>query len=318
MSTNRNEVIDIMKGIAIILVIVGHLQGIFYIHETIYSFHMPLFFTLAGYFFSPKNSIIEGIKKDARRLLIPYITVIFIILTYSIILHVILRHNFTELLQSGALLLFFFPKGVSLGGIQGPITPVWFLISLFWCKTIFRISYKYIEKPFVYILIVAIIGEFVDVDIPFGILQGITACFFYGMGYLLKERRTLVNHWYLKILIIVVWVICVIWKCTNTEGGYVLTLLGLVGALGGTYFTYLCSKEIQRIHRLSNFLQWFGINSMIVLCVHSLERHIPVWDMLHIYNNGLLLVCKIGLSCIFIVLCYRFKITRYIFKLTRE
>lgn len=60
--SNRNLYIDIVKGIAIILVVYGYcieyysteyLNGNFFysdlIHKIIYSFHMPLFMLVSGY-----------------------------------------------------------------------------------------------------------------------------------------------------------------------------------------------------------------------------------------------------------------------------
>lgn len=44
MNKNRNETIDIMKGIGIILVMLGH-QNL-PINTLIYSFHMPLYFII--------------------------------------------------------------------------------------------------------------------------------------------------------------------------------------------------------------------------------------------------------------------------------
>lgn len=51
-SKKRDASIDIMKGILIILVIVGHMTDISNsLRGMIYSFHMPAFFILAGCFF---------------------------------------------------------------------------------------------------------------------------------------------------------------------------------------------------------------------------------------------------------------------------
>ena len=51
----RIEWIDICRGLAIILVIIGHSNletGMaFNLKSIIYSFHMPLFFVLSGYLF---------------------------------------------------------------------------------------------------------------------------------------------------------------------------------------------------------------------------------------------------------------------------
>lgn len=87
MAVTRNDTIDIMKGIGITLVIIGHMQDSFCLHKFIFSFHMPLFFILAGYFFSPREGVKEGLVKDVRRLLVPYFSVILLLLIYSIFTH---------------------------------------------------------------------------------------------------------------------------------------------------------------------------------------------------------------------------------------
>ncbi len=51
---SRIEWVDIAKGIGIILVIIGHVNTFnSSVKEWIYSFHMPLFFILAGVTISP-------------------------------------------------------------------------------------------------------------------------------------------------------------------------------------------------------------------------------------------------------------------------
>ncbi len=50
MSEKRIEWIDVLKGIGIILVILGHTHVLF--RTYIFSFHMPLFFFISGYLFT--------------------------------------------------------------------------------------------------------------------------------------------------------------------------------------------------------------------------------------------------------------------------
>lgn len=50
----RNTVISITKAIAIILMVIGHAEAPGLITGAIYTFHMPVFFITAGYFFSRK------------------------------------------------------------------------------------------------------------------------------------------------------------------------------------------------------------------------------------------------------------------------
>lgn len=49
----RDKSIDIARGLAIILVVVGHSGINQYFWNLIYFFHMPLFFFISGCFFRP-------------------------------------------------------------------------------------------------------------------------------------------------------------------------------------------------------------------------------------------------------------------------
>ena len=52
----RNEAIDILKGIGIILVLTAHsLEG--FVSKFAYTFHMPLFFIVTGLFISYFDSV---------------------------------------------------------------------------------------------------------------------------------------------------------------------------------------------------------------------------------------------------------------------
>lgn len=79
---------DILKGILIVLVVAGHVIGLHYktnmedywnnpIITFIYSFHMPLFLAISGFFmgFGRQLSFIDFLKKKSKRLLYPIITI---------------------------------------------------------------------------------------------------------------------------------------------------------------------------------------------------------------------------------------------------
>jgi fucose 4-O-acetylase-like acetyltransferase len=52
----RNYTISICKGIAIILMVIGHAEAPELLTNFIYTFHMPLFFITAGYFFTLRHA----------------------------------------------------------------------------------------------------------------------------------------------------------------------------------------------------------------------------------------------------------------------
>ncbi len=58
--------IDVTKGIAILLVILGHSLVGLKINDYIFAFHMPVFFITSGILFRPK-SIPAVIKKNAPK-----------------------------------------------------------------------------------------------------------------------------------------------------------------------------------------------------------------------------------------------------------
>lgn len=67
----RNQAIDIAKGLGILLVFLGHLPLPYWLINTRYFFHMPLFVALSGYF-SKKQDIRNTLKKSTVKIALPY------------------------------------------------------------------------------------------------------------------------------------------------------------------------------------------------------------------------------------------------------
>lgn len=82
--SKRLNYIDQLKGFAILLVVAGHvLEFCLYpgkssfLHDVIYSFHMPLFAFLSGLVFtslSAKRQVGKKLQKQSYRLLVPFLT----------------------------------------------------------------------------------------------------------------------------------------------------------------------------------------------------------------------------------------------------
>ncbi len=68
---NRVKWLDMVKGFGIILVVYGH--NFPFLEKYIYTFHMPLFFLLAGIFHPPKINW-TNIKQRLNRIILPYIS----------------------------------------------------------------------------------------------------------------------------------------------------------------------------------------------------------------------------------------------------
>lgn len=71
----RNTAISISKGIAIILMVMGHANCPGQLNTFIYEFHMPLFFISAGFFFSTRyiNEEATFVKRRIKGLYLPFV-----------------------------------------------------------------------------------------------------------------------------------------------------------------------------------------------------------------------------------------------------
>lgn len=91
----RVEWIDAAKGIGILFVFLGHLVEKSWPGIWAYSFHLPLFFFLSGYLFSVKNDFKSFLKKKAKSLLIPYVTMGLVICVFDALWnHLLTKSNF--------------------------------------------------------------------------------------------------------------------------------------------------------------------------------------------------------------------------------
>ena len=85
---NRVSWIDISKGIAIILVVLGHSIQSYgndndVLFKCIYSFHMPAFFVVSGLTFKWADDFKTYIKRKAKVLLLPYVGFVMITFFYN-------------------------------------------------------------------------------------------------------------------------------------------------------------------------------------------------------------------------------------------
>lgn len=87
--------------------------------ETLYPWHVPLFFFLSGYFWSENRTLKSEVGNRAKSLLVPYLFWLIVIAAWSIIqLEVIGPSTFSRLLLGGSRL-------------TGPFAAFWFVTALF-------------------------------------------------------------------------------------------------------------------------------------------------------------------------------------------
>lgn len=116
--------IDVLKGIAIILVVYGHNCTD---NSFVQAFHMPLFFLLSGFLFSPKPAPIY-FRRSVARLVVPYI-VFIIVISLPQLASLALHGN---LMGGGKYLIIYALYGGAY--LKGPYAVFWF-VSVLWMST---------------------------------------------------------------------------------------------------------------------------------------------------------------------------------------
>lgn len=282
--------IDYSRLIGVFLVILGHIP--FLNHNIgcyIYSFHMPLFFILSGYLEKGKTvDLKESIKKDARYLLIPYVSFYIIAYVWWLIQKFIHSNDiltFKEVVVRPILGLFLgewynTPFSIMIN------TPLWFLLCLFICKVLFKYS-LWVSKNYhwclFFINILAIVLVFImhqfNIDLYFSIDSAIMALPFYSFGYFFKFIDINKFSIWLNILLSFVCLIIVgilsDWNgrvdiADFTYGNNILVfyIAGIAGSLGVIYFALLFENKQNAL------LLYLGQNTLIIFALHGIVNPI--------------------------------------------
>ncbi|MCX7698058.1 MAG: acyltransferase family protein, partial [Candidatus Goldbacteria bacterium] len=191
----REQWIDNLKGIGIIFIIFGHsISCPDFLIDYFFSFHVPLFFFIAGLNFN--TSLLEDfrifLKKRIKRLLIPYM--FFNLLSYGFW---VIRVKFFDSPQEVPLIRPLF--GILYGNGHNKWLihnePLWFFVCLFVTQVFLFIILKFTKTKHSIIIILSIFAMFSYLDskylrirLPWSIDIAFNAVVFSGIGYMLKEH----------------------------------------------------------------------------------------------------------------------------------
>ena len=313
----RDDTIDIMKGIGIVAVIVGHMSVVPFTpyRNIIFSFHMPLFFILAGYFFRPNHDLRRKCRKDFQRLVIPYLFTASILLLFDI-LHAFVKKDVS--IGINGVVSALYGSGSNhdspiLGNVPH-VGAIWFLLALFWCRVVYNIISCKTHNTLLVAGVVAVLATLTDryfINLPFAILPGLSAMMFYLIGDWLRNHR--LSNFVIAICLIC-WIISVLYShISMVSCHYELYPIDILGACGGTAFIYWISKFVSKT-KLNTAFIWLGVNSLVILCFHLIELNCRLCKHLHIpYLFYYQFPVKLVFCILMTWLCYKFKITRRVF-----
>ena len=306
-AAGRLRFIDIAKGISIICIILGHL-GIHNITRVVFTFHVPIFFLITGYFVNTKDSVPDFAQKKARSLLVPYYVTSLIMIAIAAVLglrdgsalHNIKLWTYAALYASG-------------GRYDQPfyikeIGAIWFLWASFWGCLFLRISLGL--RPRRRIAMIAalfVLGYFSPrlFWFPLSIQAGACAAAFMYLGHLFRtEERVLLGlsseaKTFAALAALCTWAMFIkdfqsFWLVSCDFGRGIVDIFGCICAcsivLLGSYFldqmapassvdgnaASKYSPSAWASH-LAGGLAYIGKYSLLVLRIHIVELNFLPW-----------------------------------------
>lgn len=189
--SSRNQIIDIAKGIGILLVVYGHC-GLPFSGSLILYFHMPLFFFLSGWTFKENDTVKDFIIKRIRRLYLPFVLInAFFLFLNPILFSMGFEKNkfgYTEILTNAA-------KIISFQNCEPIVSQCWYLLGLFSVSILFKIIHTVVgeKKSVIIYTFFAVLGILMvhsDIRFQYGncdlLNVVLISSVFFMAGYLVK------------------------------------------------------------------------------------------------------------------------------------
>lgn len=297
----RIEYIDFIKGVGIILVLIGHLPINDTLHMQIYSFHMPLFFFCSGLFFKPK-SIIGGVKKDFKTIFIPYVFFASILIMTLIGIGCATHNNLRDAICQ-----------LKINPLDSDCYPlyhtIWFLICMFFVKELCNIftnlttNYRIIGWGGYF---VALMLRENGIHLPFFIDSAFGMLFFYTVGYrfIHSKYNQMKCNTYILLLLFCLYLALISFispKVNVRDNMYPWFLC--ISALIPIFILFYLSANIFRTELwIFKIIRKCGVKSLFIFALHGpiLEVLFPVMNHVNIGScaQTLILVLTIIPMCI--------------------
>lgn len=300
--------IDVLKGLGIIFVIVGHAEIPSVLSHFLYSFHMPLFFLISGLTLKNKNEIkfSKVIVSEGKKLLLPYL--FFLLLSY--IYAVIIRD-------------YFFNQYNNIDFISPIFNPdllnvaLWFLPCLFITKTISLLILRIIKtkKALLVVLIIAFIFiSLLSIDLVDSSDFRLFTAAFWGVCYSLTTyiitASNIEKYWrdltgIKKVVLQLLLVVLIISfyflnpRVDMRSGIYGNPIIFIINAFLISSLLFIFSQNIEN----GRILRLLGKYSLFIMGTHIIILGLFI-KIIQIVNGDLNIFINSGISIIATILAY--------------
>lgn len=285
---------DIAKFLGMMMIILGHF-GVPDINTFVYTFHVPLFFLISGYFFIPKKDYKAFIKIKFKQLIIPYFLVMLCVIVLNVLFSFYNHTAFTEIKEKtfDYFIGYLYGSGY-INNIKGyqiqTVGPMWFCLALFWDFVL--LNYLIFKKHLPFILaVIFIIGYYSSqiLWLPFSIQSSMTSVLFVYIGYLAKKYN-IMNYPVTigQILpLLCMWGICIFYggRFLIVHNYSVFLITDIIATIFACYLFILFCRFIEENAKSTAFMAFLGRYTLVMLCFHSIDIIIMPWNKYFLTPN---------------------------------
>ena len=305
----RDKTIDVLKGIGIILMVVGHSRCPQPLYDFIYTFHMPLFFIASGYFFNCKSITTKQqfFIKKIKGIYKPFVICsLAFLLLHNLFFHIgiindvygndtFVSHPYSikKIIQIALNIIFRMDQyePFLLGAYW--FMRALFISSLFLCYGTWFMNKKIksVDKSILVLSVLCLLAggllKYKHIYIPY-VAQGgyreMVGVFFLGAGYMLRKYISILqnNNIAFFISVIVLTTLYYIHPASlELKSTFIDWTIIPFSGISGTYIVYCISKKVSE---KCNILAYLGQKSIWILSLHLLAFKISGLIEIHIYN----------------------------------
>ena len=302
--------VENLRGIAILAVVLGHISNP--IQEFIFTWHMPVFFMIAGFFVDDKKSDAAFIISLSKRFIPIYFIAMILGFGTEYLKNILLDRSQINILRK----IFMASVNMDFDALKNSYGFVlWFLPALFWAKLFLYYLKKYLKKPML-ILAVGILSLQISLvtDMPLGLDEGLFVLLFVIAGnYILKTLNVLPRSGIVLVLFLLLFLYSVLYfffGFANTD----LALKRFDPLFIGIFQSLcLCSAFILTFFLVPlqiKFLKAMAGMSVMIFILHPYTNNISNMIAQEIFNNSW--VMKFSLSITFLYFIKKSLIERII------
>lgn len=267
----RIKEIDVLKGIGIILMVIGHLYPNTIVDKWLHAFHMPLFFIISGFLYTKKKNFSQYFFKKCYTLLLPYMFIGGIHLIIMLLINVIKKESIDIMIRYIYHFLWMNSSGLPICGA------IWFLTAIFFTDIIFifiDIKIKNTKlKNFLYALstIIGILLSYFNIRLPLSLDVSLVGIGLFCIGKSLHNiysRNQIDVKFRNAIIVLFIMILPIMYNDTVNlrMGVYGNIFLFFINSIVMTICLFFISTNILKyINKIGETLACIGENSIIYL-----------------------------------------------------